>query len=687
MPITAKLIRRLTAVATAFLLALSAPIPSVSAQPAETLASVTANPLELSQRVGPATVSLESSAAIVTPGAPLRLAMSAAGDDSVSSVQLRLKVSRPTGRIIFQRTRTAFELGDEPVVFAFERATDDLDLRPGAYPVELEARVVSDGEVNEAVLQTALLVYNPTAEKTPVALAARIFAPPLSDSQGRFVSDPAVFTRARDEMNAITDLILSEPNARLTVAIAPVLLEEWKRISLGYETVGPEGVTAVPATSPVARSYAVALTRLSQAIATDRLELMSLGYADPNLSDLAANRLADDTVAQYAAGVSACFAAIEATPSPGTAPAGGCVPNAAIDRLIASDIAYALVRPRCARSGEATVGPGVYRAGDKQLIAVVSDDVAARHVASGDASEVAAATFARHTSDEPGRPLPILVELGPGRATASASIVSAARAYLKQPWVRLVRARDVARQPEARVRLVSAPKDRKVPAGYWAEVAQARLNASGLTSATAAGDTNAVQAQRDSLLAESSAWAGPAGDWVLAERGRGFSAASLRTSRAIFDAIRLAIEPITLSGTRGDVPVTVTNGTSKTLKVELVAEPEASLALAGPESSALVLQPRENFFEIPVDLQNSISGRLTVRLMAGPVEIDKATVVVRASYLDRLAVIGGIVLALGAVLAFIIRRVRGAEAMEMASSARRGGYTEDTDSDEDGSDR
>lgn len=687
MPRTAALIRRLTAVAVVFLLTLGAPVSSVSAQPAETASPVAANPLELSQRVGPATVSIESSLAVVVPGTPLRLAMSATGDDSVSSVRLRLKVSRPTGRIIFQRTRTAFKPNDKPVAFAFERATVDLDLKPGAYPVELEARVEAEGEVSEAVLRTTLLVYDPSAEKTPVALAARVFAPPLSDSQGRFVSDPAVFTRARDEMNAITDLILAEPGARMTVAIAPVLLEEWKRISLGYETVGPEGVTAVPATSPTARSYGVALTRLSQAIATGRLELMSLGYADPNLSDLAANRLTDDTVAQYEAGVSACFTAIEATPSPGTAPAGGCVPGSAVDRLIASDIAFALVRPRCARSGESTVGPGVYRAGDRRLIALVSDDVAAKYVASGDASGVAAATFARNISDDPGRPLPILVELGPGRATASASVVAAARIYLRQPWVRLVRARDVARQPDARVRLVSGPKDRKVPGGYWAEVSQARLNASGLTSATAAGDPNAVQAQRDSLLAESSAWAGPAGDWVLAERGRGFSAASLRTSRAIFDVIRLAIEPITLSGTRGDVPVTVTNGTSKTLKVELVAEPGASLALAGPKVTDLVLQPRENFFEIPVDLQNSISGGLTVKLMAGPVEIDRATVVVRASYLDRLAIIGGIVLALGAVLAFIIRRVRGAEAVEMAPSARQGGYTEDTQYDVDDSNR
>jgi type VI protein secretion system component VasK len=45
------------------------------------------------------------------------------------------------------------------------------------------------------------------------------------------------------------------------------------------------------------------------------------------------------------------------------------------------------------------------------------------------------------------------------------------------------------------------------------------------------------------------------------------------------------------------------------------------------------------------------------------------TVDVRASYLDRLVIIGGIVLALVILLAFIVRRVRAAERAELAAES------------------
>ena len=96
----------------------------------------------------------------------------------------------------------------------------------------------------------------------------------------------------------------------------------------------------------------------------------------------------------------------------------------------------------------------------------------------------------------------------------------------------------------------------------------------------------------------------------------------------------------------------------------IAATPSSHLRLVGDRSWTIELRPQENFFEVPVDLQNALAGQLTLAVMAGDLVLQEQTVTVQASYLDRLAIIGGIVLVLGVMLAFIIRRVHAVEAAD-----------------------
>jgi len=83
--------------------------------------------------------------------------------------------------------------------------------------------------------------------------------------------------------------------------------------------------------------------------------------------------------------------------------------------------------------------------------------------------------------------------------------------------------------------------------------------------------------------------------------------------------------------------------------------------LEGERSSVMEVMPKDNFIELPVDLRDSLSGRLTVAVSAGGLVLASDSVTVRASYLDRLVMILGVVLVLGVLLAFIIKRVRDVE--------------------------
>ena len=73
------------------------------------------------------------------------------------------------------------------------------------------------------------------------------------------------------------------------------------------------------------------------------------------------------------------------------------------------------------------------------------------------------------------------------------------------------------------------------------------------------------------------------------------------------------------------------------------------------------LSPAENYLTLPVDLQSSLSGNVSLQLWADDLLLDEASVVVRASYLDRLVIVGAIAIILLALLFFIRKRVRTTE--------------------------
>ncbi len=118
---------------------------------------------------------------------------------------------------------------------------------------------------------------------------------------------------------------------------------------------------------------------------------------------------------------------------------------------------------------------------------------------------------------------------------------------------------------------------------------------------------------------------------------------------------------MTFAGKRGEVPVSITNTTKNTLEVVVRAAASGDAQVVGSPLIKTVLRPQETFVPIPVDMRSALSSKLKVEVLAGDVVLARTTVNVQASYLDRIAIIGGIVLVLGGLLIFIVRRVRGAE--------------------------
>jgi hypothetical protein len=418
-------------------------------------------------------------------------------------------------------------------------------------------------------------------------------------------------------------------------------------------------MTSVPASDTVPIAYAQALDTIARAADTGRLEIAALGYTDPDLAELSAHGLGADAVPQYAEGISAVFASIESTPSTGTIPAGGCAPPSVLTAMAEQGVGYVVVDPECARSGSSTATTGVYGIRKQPIRALVSDPQSTAAVSGGDQQALLRRAFDLNLAAARA-PLIVSSEVGAGH-TSAAALTLAVDALAAQPWTRLRLADEIAApKPKKSIELASPAASGDAPADYWREVASGRSWARALSAAVGEGDPAAVTALRDSLVAQCSAWAGVDGEWALADRGRSFASTAVRMARELLDPVDLRVESVTLAGSKGDVPITITNGSDRSLTVRLSARPSGGVRVVGDNSRSVELPPQDTFIELPVEMPDSLSGELAVTISSGGMELVTRTVPIRASYLDRLVMIVGVVAVLGILLFVVIRRARGA---------------------------
>ncbi|NTU71790.1 MAG: hypothetical protein HGB10_08235 [Coriobacteriia bacterium] len=662
-----------TAVAVAALVALVAVAPAGSAPPSTSTATST----PIAER--PAmTTSLISSAPAVPTGGAFGYTAQVRLKDRASYLQTVFEVFRPSGQLLFKRTRIINNAGPGVERFSFERAlTDVLTLDPDEYPVRLTATANVNGTTVSSETSQTLRVYDRAGPRVKTALVVRISGRPMAAPDGRFVLDPATASGARAAVASISSRILTDPKARITLAIPPVLLVEWRRISGGYTRT--DGTTARP-TDPVPAAYNATLSDLRAAIDTGRLELVTLGYADPNLTDLAQHGLAADVGPQYDAGISGVFASLEVTPSPGTVPAGACVPANELTLLAEKGVRYVVVDTDCVRDGKSRPASGVYPVKGGKLLALAFDEAVTESLAKGDTSHALDHAFSRLVSS-PKKPLVLALEIDSDEPTTTDLVGPALSAIEAQPWIQLEKAGSLkAPSGAAKVRLLAGPSTKGAPKGFWTTVSKARAYADAYYAAVGASDPTATTANAQSLVAESSSWADGNPAWSDAARGKEFAQTSLATTKAVLDRVSVNAESITLSGTRGDLPITIVNSSDKTLNVLVTVTSSGGVHVGGDTSIPTTLRPQETYLEVPVDMQTSLSGKLTIEVTADGLVLAKRNVNVQASYLDRLALGGAVVLGMLVMLVFIVRRSRAAERHD-GESRSGAGYTDDADDD------
>lgn len=571
----------------------------------------------------------------------------------IDSMQVRLQILGTSGKLLYQRTQYATDVEPGAASFTFSRDLSGLRLAPGIYPVRLTVKTSNDTSTDTTSATTSLMLYAKDGEPAEVAVIVRVHGAPLFDADGALSSDPAERSQVRDEVRSLCALIEANPTMRLTLAVPPMLLEEWSRLGEGYTAEGQPA-----ATDSEAQYWADALTTLAGAMQSGRLEVVSEGYADPDLTDLAQHSLLGDLEAQYRAGAAAIVGSLGATASAGSAPAGGSVPASALRVLAEQDVEYVVVGSEYATTESRPSASGAYPLQGSAIRALVADYAARRALASGETSEAISAVFGRYLAAGTKGPFVVVADIGEAEQTLLPDLERFLMTLGEQPWAQMLLGGEAAEalpKGSAAVELNTESAD-QAPAGYWDAVESASGYSSALRASLASDDPENAAALRSLLLAESSAWKGGDSEWNRAEEGLAHANASLGISQGVLGKLYVRAEPITLAGTQGNVPINIGNETEKTLKVTVVTKSSGGVGVTGARSFETTLPPQETFVQVPVTMTSS-SGQLEVDVMAGDLVIASRTVEVKASYLDRIAIIAMVILGLVVMLVFIRKRV------------------------------
>jgi len=578
----------------------------------------------------------------ITPDGTLRLDVTVTTAAPAEYLEVRVRLRSPSGKLVYQKTeiRSGLPAGSHDIAYEHDMAT--VGLQQGRYPIDVRVLVT---DADPTTVTSRLLVVGTDAEAIPVALVVVPTGVPYVTMDGTFAGDPASDTRLRDDLAFLTQLA-SDGRKRISLAVPPVLIEQLARVAAGYETTA--GV-AVPASDETPIRYARMLDSLRSAVDTGTIELIDVPYGLPDLADLDSISGSADIDLHWRQTDTVHALAFATSPESSIAYLGDHLTVEGLSSAARRGAVCVLAPEGSIRSGETTASPGCYTISGTDAKVLVTDGAAAAGAHEGPEA------FYDALFDRLGDgPAVVVLEVGPDSPHTTLDVRHAIEWIDDAPWLRESAIVPLTRSADAQ-RAVIVADDEPADPEYWADVVAGRSAALAYSHAAGPDDADAAAAIRAVLAAESSIMT--TGDPTGPARAQGLdrAAEALAYVTSQFELIRLDAKDVTLSGSKGDVPLTLMNDTGKQLDFSLLVTSGTRLSTIG--SQEIVAQPTQNFITLPVDLGNALSDEITLAVQAGGLTVAEAKVSVRASYIDRLATVLMVVLVLAVLLVIIRRKV------------------------------
>lgn len=579
---------------------------------------------------------------------------------STNSLVLRFDVRRENGSLIYRRTRyiSGTQLRPDgatqkPLNFTeqFSRELAGLGMDAGLYRITVEATVATDQARTTAQLSDTFVVYDPENDAIKLVPIVRISASPMRTPEGVFLRDPknGIAYAQSSALSELCGWVIANNNARFTLALSPLVLEEWVDISDGYVLASTNATTPVVdtrATGETARHYAGTIASLKQALATGRITLAQTGYASPRFRSIEMGGANSSLGLMLSSGSATLTRILGVTPSPVAAPIDGYVSNKQLEALSGAGI-QRIVVARLLLGGSTRTS--LRLPNGMTALGYASTETTAANGVSSNICDL----YQQHAK---GSTLAVQELVLESSVRTIAAKVAGFKILANQPWVTMSDPVTVEGHNKKALPLYRPKQSDKIPASFHGVVNTASIEALyasvGLGSALIES-TQDEQAQTYAMVGLFGQRAIDSADDVALINQ--YSGAAQRLCDAVFSKISLTVAPITLASSEGILPITVTNNSGQMLNTTLVLNASEDVQFSTPTHQNVELPQKESFFEPKILLRNVSSEKVMVSLMAGNYVISTKTVRVNASYMDRIAIVIGIAL-VGILFGFFIWR-------------------------------
>lgn len=594
-----------------------------------------------------------------SPGAVARLRVTLDAAQELSGVSLVISLRHPsTGRLLRRQTVDAPGLTAGASTYDFGVALGasggGAPLEEGVYP--FDAAAFADGRRVWRASGTLIVVDPKRRPPLNVALVWQL-------DEGLHIGPDGVFedevieravSRAEGSQGLLAGhaaQLAAHRGVRASVALAPLTASQVQRLSRGAARRAGGRTVAVAADSSSAGDARHALARWRGLFKLARVQALGGPYAPAPLEELARRGLASDIDWQLAEGAAVLEDAL------GLAPARAIVrpaPTTATASALARRGVTTLVVSAAALSsaGGRTPDRPLRLASDPRARVLAYDpalserllssadppaaldrlmrDLAVRHLR-GDRLVVLAPPVDR----------PQLEPAGLGRVYESLERAAWVRMVTVEQGVKLV-------PPYSRPATLPASAPRMGAESFWNAASRSRDDYRAFEDMTAADNRLRRSLKRAFLVGESALARSTALAWQKAMR---------RSAGEEFAKVRLsASREVVLTGQRGKVAFSLANGTGYVVRPTLALSGEG-VAFPDGRRERLDLRPKETVHVVRVALVGATTrGKAVARLTARSRTLGRAVIAVRSTYIGRLSVVAGIILALVGLLLYLWRR-------------------------------
>ncbi len=562
--------------------------------------------------------------------------------------------------------------------------TFDLELELGAsrypngvYPLTVEV-VRSQEVVTSAISELVVMSFDEAEKLVPVKLSwiFDTLEPPHQDPEGDFTSDelarecspagndPGWYSTLLGEIEKWQDM-------RFSLVLSPLLLEEMRTMTRGYTVKGAGKSRKVGPDSRQAINASTVLAGFGRLPQSARNQLIAAPYASPNLEQMVALEWADDAKQQLVRGHRLLEEILD------TALSGefSCPPGLSANSKVVAELGdemgqFLVLSPDLldrSKEGKSVLkseqlGSPFFIKGaseERRELALFADarmqKLLERVSASGDPHGVAQCVVAELANlylEQP-ETLRACVVVAPGSWHPSRDVLDELlRALSGSPWLSTATlAESMVTVPPAEDVPLEIPQAENAGESreddYFSQVENARSSFSEFQKVVLPGNALLEPLQKDLYVSESDIWR------QLDRRAEGLQYVGFVVTTVNGELAKVempATGSITLTSGSADIPISVVNGTGYRMKAVLKYSSNG-LGFPSGNQQEVLLEPKENLFEIPVETRKKGRVRFSVELTAGEYTLGELDFTVLTSRYNTFAilVVGGLLALIGLI--------------------------------------